>query len=290
MKTVLVTGANGQLGKEIGKLSAALPGLPPIVCTTRKELDITSAGDVEKFIDGSNIEFLVNCAAYTNVDLAEKEKEKAFLVNHDSVRNLVSAAGRKDIHIIHISTDYVFDGKSNIPYREEDVAAPLSVYGMSKLKGEKEVLKYAKGMIIRTSWLYSSSKGNFFSTMLRLGRENEEVRVVFDQTGSPTFAGDLAGAIMKIVAGISGDQTGFSPGIFHYANEGVCSRYDLAVEIMKAAGMDCRVVPVESDSFPVPAARPHYSVLNKSKIKRLYSINIPHWRESLLKCTTEVNI
>ncbi len=288
MKPVLITGTNGQLGRKLFKLTSAAGNAADYIHTSRRELDITNSYEVEEFLAGSEIKCIVNCAAYTDVDMAEKQKDQAMLVNHAAVGHLVSAAEKNQAYIIHISTDYVFDGKSNIPYREDDLPRPLSVYGMTKLKGEEEVLKYNKGMVIRTSWLYSSEGRNFFTTMLRLGKERDEISVVFDQVGSPTFAGDLAKAVMRIIECVSGEPARFMPGIFHYANEGICSRYDQAVEIMKTANLNCRVVPVESEQYPLPARRPHYSVLNKSMIKRLYIPDIPHWRDSLIKCTDEV--
>lgn len=269
----LVVGANGQLGNCIRlflKDSA--------VYTDKDELDITDENAVKEFVKNNNFKCIINCSAYTAVDKAENDIELATKINVDGVRNLA----KTNISLIHISTDYVFDGKNNIPYVETDTTNPMSVYGKTKLEGEKEVLKYSKSaIIIRTAWLYSQFGNNFLKTMLRLGKERESLNVVFDQVGTPTYAIDLAEVIYKILQ--SGKYKNIKE-IYHFSNEGVCSWYDFAVEIMKEANLSCEVKPIESKGYPTLAVRPSFSVLNKSKIKKDFGVEIEHWRMAMVKC------
>ncbi len=276
---ILVTGANGQLGKEIQTIYDNYSGdKDQFFFTDIDELNVTELKPLNKFVKKNSISVIINCAAYTNVDQAEDEEKIAFLVNELAVKNLTAAALENDVKIIHLSTDYVFNGENYKPYKETDPVNPVSVYGKSKLAGEQKILETQTGIIIRTSWLYSSFGKNFVKTIEKLAREREELKVVFDQVGSPTYARDLAKTIMKIV---------FSPltpecyGIYHFSNEGVCSWYDLAKEIISLQDISCNIEPIESKDFPTKAPRPHYSVLNKSKIKRVFKLDVPHWKDSL---------
>lgn len=278
MKRVLVTGGNGQLGNALKAIASHYPSLC-LLFTDVQELDLTDSVALAAFVKDQSIDYILNCAAYTAVDKAEDESELCDLVNHIGVKNIGEVASRFDVKVIHISTDYVFDGTSYKPYVETDRTAPASVYGNTKLEGEKALFEACpESIVIRTSWLYSEYGNNFVKTMLRLGTEREELRVVFDQVGTPTYAGDLASAMLTIAAGEL-----FVPGIYHFSNEGVCSWYDFTIRIHQLAGIQCRVLPVESSEYPTKAKRPHYSVLNKSKIKNTYQLTIPYWEESLRK-------
>ncbi len=282
---ILVTGANGQLGNEIRRISGNFPG-DQFFFTDVAELDITHPASVEDFFDTNGVQLVINCAAYTAVDKAESEESAATLINSTAVQYLAKACDRFDAAIIHVSTDYVYDGCAYKPYTEDHDTAPASVYGRSKLAGEKAALSCPKSVVIRTSWLYSSFGNNFVKTMLRLGKERETLNVVFEQVGTPTYAADLAQAIMVIAE--HAKQNKLQHGIFHYSNEGVCSWYDFACEIMRLAGLKCVVQPIETKDYPTPASRPHYSVLNKFRIKTAYGIVIPHWQDSLEKCIAEL--
>lgn len=278
MKRVLVTGGNGQLGNALKAIASHYPSLC-LLFTDVQELDLTDSVALAAFVKDQSIDYILNCAAYTAVDKAEDESELCDLVNHIGVKNIGEVASRFDVKVIHISTDYVFDGTNYKPYVETDRTAPASVYGNTKLEGEKALFEACpESIVIRTSWLYSEYGNNFVKTMLRLGTEREELRVVFDQVGTPTYAGDLASAMLTIAAGEL-----FVPGIYHFSNEGVCSWYDFTIRIHQLAGIQCRVLPVESSEYPTKAKRPHYSVLNKSKIKNTYQLTIPYWEESLRK-------
>jgi dTDP-4-dehydrorhamnose reductase len=225
---------------------------------------------------------IVNCAAYTAVDKAESEVEKAFLINDSAVENIAKIASKFSCKIIHISTDYVFDGFGNKPYEEGDLTNPISIYGKSKLAGEQHVIMLPNAMIIRTAWLYSTFGNNFVKTMIRLGKEKKEIKVVFDQIGSPTYAADLAQVIIEI---LKLNNTGyFKPGIYHFSNEGACSWFDLASEIMFESALNCKVVPIETHDYPTPVKRPAFSVFNKAKIKKTFNISIPWWKDSLKIC------
>ncbi|ASQ89965.1 dTDP-4-dehydrorhamnose reductase [Prosthecochloris sp. GSB1] len=278
---ILVTGSRGQLGSEIERLSGRQKGVE-FRFTDISELDIADRGAVERFCDRHRVGAIINCAAYTAVDKAEEEPEAAFRVNRDAAGVLAAVASSRDALLVHVSTDYVFGGVSCRPYREHDTADPLGIYGRSKWEGELAVRETASSwMIVRTSWLYSSFGSNFVRTMERLGAERESLNVVFDQVGSPTYAADLAGALLHILE--HRDRTRHYAETYHYSNEGVCSWYDLAWAVMKLKGFDCRVRPVPSHEYPTPARRPHYSVLDKGKIKSDWKLDIPHWYDSLEK-------
>lgn len=270
-KHILVTGGNGQLGTSLrARLSDA-------VFTDVNELDITDESAVFKFVQDNQIDTIVNCAAFTAVDKAEDCLDLATKINVDGPRNLAKTGAK----IIHISTDYVFDGKGYKPYTPSDEAKPVSVYGQTKLAGEQAVMQYADNyVIIRTAWLYSQYGNNFMKTMQRLGAEKESIGVVSDQIGTPTFAGDLADAICKILP----QMTPKTSGVYHFTNEGVCSWYDFAHKIMDLSKLPCLVKPIPSSAYPTKAKRPYYSVLDKSKIKEVFGIQIEHWETGLKKC------
>lgn len=280
---ILVTGANGQLGTAIKKESSIFPDLA-IFYTDIEETDICSKESVQLALKKYAPNFVVNCAAYTAVDKAEDEEDKAFALNADAPANLAEQCKLMGVKLIHISTDYVFDGKSNVPYVETDRVNPQSVYGKSKLEGEQRSMALGNTMVIRTSWLYSSYGNNFMKTMLKYGKERPELRVVFDQTGTPTLANDLAYAILRIA---ESPERLFIPEIFHFSNQGVCSWYDFAYEIIKQAGLTPKITPITTSDYPTKAIRPQYSVLNKQKITNLLEMEIPHWRQSLVKCLQE---
>jgi dTDP-4-dehydrorhamnose reductase len=280
MKTILVTGSNGQLGNELRKLSNVFKEFN-FVFTDVGELDITDLAACEAFFSDTKPQFVINCAAYTAVDKAETDKHTAWKINVEAVGNLAKSSRQADAFLIHISTDYVFDGRSCIPYKETDLTSPQSEYGRGKVAGEQEALTHSKALVIRTSWLYSTFGNNFVKTMIRLGQERESLNVVFDQTGTPTYAADLASAIMQIIDKVNAGNKQFIPGIYHYSNEGVCSWYDFACAIMNLKGLNCKIKPIETKDFPTPAKRPSFGVLNKSKIKSVYDIEINHWRSSL---------
>jgi dTDP-4-dehydrorhamnose reductase len=286
MINILITGSNGQLGSELKK-SAALFNDANLEFTDVDLLDITDREALARFCSGKNFKYIINCAAFTAVDKAETETALAHKINVDAVRNLTELASAIDAFLIHVSTDYVFAGKNFLPYTESDPISPQSAYGRTKADGEAEALKYAKSIIVRTSWLYSSFGNNFVKTMLKLTKEREQVNVIFDQIGTPTYAGDLANAIISIVnyQGKNSPQ----PGVYHYSNEGVCSWYDFATEIAELAGNKAKVLPIETKDYPSVTQRPYYSVLNKSKIKATFGITIPHWKESLKICLKEIN-
>ncbi len=275
----MVTGANGQLGSEIMDLSSC----NNFFFTTKDTLDITNKALVEKYVEINEISIIVNCAAYTSVDKAESEKLLANEINHLAVKYLAQVSKDKNIKLIHLSTDYVFDGNFYAPYKETDVPNPKGVYGVTKLDGEKAILEVNpnNSIIIRTSWLYSPYGNNFVKTMIRLGHEKNKLGIVFDQVGSPTYARDLAKTILQI---IKSDLKNKNVEIYHYSNEGVLSWYDFAKEIMEMAKLVCNINPIETYQYPTPALRPYYSLLNKAKIKRDFNIEIPYWKEGLADC------
>lgn len=285
MINILVTGSNGQLGSELKK-KAQLINNASIDFTDVDVLDITNADALHSFCSSKKYNYFINCAAYTAVDKAETETELAKKVNVEASRNLATEAAACGAFLIHVSTDYVFSGKNYLPYKEDDPISPQSVYGRTKADGEAEVLKYPNSIVLRTSWLYSSFGNNFVKTMLRLTKEREQLSVIFDQIGSPTYAGDLAKAIVEIVNYQEEHET--KPGIYHFSNEGVCSWYDFAKEIAELSGAKAKITPIESKDYPSPVQRPHYSVLNKSKIKSTFGISIPHWKNSLIDCLKEI--
>lgn len=284
MKNILVTGANGQLGNEMRVLSAEHKGYDYFF-TDVAELDICNEQAVMAFVKQHNIHVIVNCAAYTAVDKAEDNIALCTKLNSDAVGYLARAAEANQAEFIQISTDYVFDGTNHLPYKESDPTCPNSVYGVTKLAGETNALADCqKAMVIRTAWLYSTFGNNFVKTMIRLGKEREVLGVVFDQIGTPTYARDLARAIFAAI------HKGVVPGVYHFSDEGVCSWYDFTKAIHRIAGITtCKVSPLHTDEYPAKAPRPHYSVLDKTKIKTTYSMEIPHWEESLEACIKELN-
>lgn len=288
MTGILVTGVSGQLGSEIKELSARFSGYS-FIFTDTPEMDITDAETVMSFIKAADPAWIINCAAYTDVDRAEDEEPLATLVNARGVENIVNAISGTECHLIHISTDYVFDGNSPRPYTEEDKTSPASAYGRSKYAGETAALACPRSIVIRTSWLYSSYGKNFLRTILGNAGSSQSINVVADQTGSPTYAADLAAAIMEIISGTIQNRHNFVPGIFNYADEGHCSWYDFATEIVVAAGSECQVNAVPGSAYPSKVNRPAFSVLDKTKIKETYNITIPHWRASLIRCIIKIN-
>ncbi|MBP5364531.1 MAG: dTDP-4-dehydrorhamnose reductase [Bacteroidales bacterium] len=281
---ILVTGANGQLGNEMRLLAPTTND--KYIFTDVGELDITDIDAVCKMVENEKVDVVVNCAAYTNVEKAEDDERTAFLLNSEAVENLAVACKLNDAFLVHVSTDYVFDGKACQPYTEDAPTAPTGAYGRTKLAGEQAVIDSGcKYVIVRTAWLYSEFGKNFVKTMLKLTAEKDELKVVFDQVGSPTYAGDLAAAIIKIIASNAADKQ----GIYHFTDEGVCSWYDFTVAIARNAGhTKCSIAPCHSDEFPTKVARPHFSVLDKTKIKTTFGITIPHWTDSLARCMSKM--
>jgi len=279
---ILVTGSTGQLGSEIKALSSIYSELE-LVFTNSSELDICNQVQLNEFVKDKGFKGIINCAAYTQVDKAEQNAGIAGLVNAKAVGHLVAVSQRYQIKLIHISTDYVFDGNSNRPYTERMPVCPLGAYGKTKRAGEMEILySPSNSIIIRTSWLYSSFGNNFVKTMLRLGEERKSLSVVYDQVGTPTYARDLAQVCLNIISQPGRIDT--KGKLYHYSNEGVVSWYDFAQAIMDVAEIDCKLNPIESKDYPTPTKRPAYSVLNKAKIKADFGIDIPHWRTSLKAC------
>ena len=276
---ILITGGNGQLGSEFKALQNST--LHQFIFTDSTSLDITDAGKVQDYFEHQDVDVILNCAAYTAVDQAEDEPEKAFAVNRNAVENLVKACEKHEIKLIHFSTDYVFDGKNHKPYKEEDTVNPVGIYGRSKLAGEQIILNSSiSALIIRTSWLYSIYGHNFVKTMIRLGQEKDELNLIFDQIGTPTCATDLALASLECI-----NKTEIWDNhreIYHFSNEGVASWYDFALAIFDFKNIDCQVKPVMSHEFKTKATRPHFSVLNKEKIKLDFGLGIKHWRRAFL--------
>ena len=279
MKNILVTGANGQLGNEMRILSESYQQYRYFF-TDVAELDICNEKAVMDYVMSNDIDIIVNCAAYTAVDKAEDNVEMCKMLNQQASGFLAKAAKARNGYFIQVSTDYVFDGTAHIPYREDETTCPNSVYGVTKLGGEQEAFKYCpETMVIRTAWLYSSFGNNFVKTMMRLGRERDTLGVIFDQIGTPTYARDLAKAIFAAI------NKGIVPGVYHFSNEGVCSWYDFTKAIHAIAGIQgCNVKPLHTEDYPTKATRPHYSVLDKTKIKETYGIEIPYWMDSLKEC------
>jgi len=281
---VLITGSNGQLGSEIKELATNYKKLG-FIFKDRPELDICNFEALQAFIIDFNINIVINCAAYTAVDKAEEDAENAEKVNSNGVLNLVNALHTVNGKLIHISTDYVFDGNHFLPYKESDPVSPIGVYGKTKRVGELAVLNSSiDAIVIRTSWLYSVYGNNFVKTMLKLGHDRDELGVIFDQVGTPTNASDLAKTCLDILSDKSSENISANGKIYHYSNEGVASWYDFATAIMELGSLDCKVRPIETKDYPTLAKRPHYSVLNKTKINTDFNIEIPYWRDSLDKC------
>ena len=281
-KTILVTGANGQVGNEFRVLTDANPQYN-FLFADKDELAIDNIEAVKNYFSNNTINYCINCAAYTAVDKAEVEKENAFLINADAVGNLAAVCKKYSTQLIHISTDYVFDGTNKRPYKETDATNPMGIYGASKLKGEELALQNDPSVIIiRTSWVYSSFGSNFVKTMLRLMKEKENINVVNDQLGCPTYAADLAQCILKIIEKDPAFHIPYS--IFNYSNEGVINWYEFAVAIKELSNSNCIVNPIPTSQYPTPAKRPQYSVLDTERIKEVFAVSIPAWRESLEKC------
>ena len=293
-KRVLVTGKNGQLGQSLKRFSEAHSQFS-FDFVGREELDLSNSESIEHYFSNNSYDVIINCAAYTEVDKAESEPELADQINHLAVKQLADIAKQQNAILIHISTDYVFNGQSYQPYIETDSTDPQSVYGATKLKGEQAFSEVnPQGCIIRTSWVYSEYGNNFVKTMLRLGLEREQLGIIFDQVGTPTYAGDLAKAILQVIshASLNEPQKALSSNteqigsakIFHFSNEGVCSWYDFAKSIFEYAKLPCDVMPIETKDYPTPAKRPHYSLLNKAQIKQTFDLTIPYWKDSLKTC------
>jgi dTDP-4-dehydrorhamnose reductase len=283
MAIILIAGADGQLGNELKVVSKSFGGYD-FIFTDIDTLDLTNPENTSELIKKIGPDWIINCAAYNFVDKAESEPENAMLINGTAVKNITEVIKGSECRFIHISTDYVYEGNSNVPYTENSAVNPLSAYGRSKLEGEKYALLHNGSMIIRTSWLYSSFGNNFVRTIMKHARDKESLRVVFDQTGTPTYAADLAEAVMSIISGVIRNQFAMNAGIYNYSNEGVCTWYDFATEIIREAGLTCHINPVRTKDYQLAAKRPVYSVMDKSKIKENYGLSIPYWRSSLQKC------
>ena len=285
---VLITGSNGQLGSEIKDLAANYKKLD-FVFKDLPELDICNFKALQAFLIDHKINVVINCAAYTAVDKAEEDAEITERVNSTGVLNLVNALQTVNGKLIHISTDYVFDGNHFLPYKESDPVSPIGVYGETKRAGELSVINSdIDSIVIRTSWLYSSYGNNFVKTMLRFGNEKENLRVIFDQVGTPTYARDLAKTCLEILCENTSENISKKGNLYHYSNEGIASWYDFAIAIMELVNINCKVNPIQTKDYPTLAKRPHYSVLNKSKIKTDFKIEIPYWRDSLKDCIEKI--
>jgi dTDP-4-dehydrorhamnose reductase len=288
MTTILVTGANGQVGSELQHLATNYPDWQ-FQFTDYTELDITNSKAVNTYFSKNKINYCINCAAYTAVDKAESEADKAEAINVTGVVHLAKACQQHDTQLLHISTDYVYDNDINRPLKEDDPTAPKSVYARTKLAGDEAALTHHdQSLVIRTSWVYSSFGHNFVKTMKRLGTERDQLSIVFDQIGTPTYARSLAAAILQIIHQLENKSATERHGIFHYSNEGVCSWYDFALAIFGLENINVNVSPILSEAYPTPAARPTFSVLDKSKIKKAFGVEIPHWREDLEACLGEL--
>ena len=279
MKQILVTGAKGQLGSCLRMISPQYQDYR-FTFLDIDDLDLTETEKASKYFSLNAVDYIINCAAYTAVDMAEKQPEAAFRVNSGIPELLGEISRTRNIRLFHISTDYVYDGNISVPHLEDEKPAPISVYAKSKYEGEKALNNNPNVIIVRTSWLYSEFGNNFLTNMLRLGETRKELGVVFDQTGTPTYAGDLARVLLEII--LCSEKYEFIPGIYNYSNEGVCTWYDFASEIMKHSRKECIVHPIRSHEYPLPAQRPAYGVMDKTKIKQIFGIQIPYWRDSLL--------
>lgn len=279
MTTILITGSHGQLGNEMQLAATRFPAFK-FIYTDVEDLDICDKASLDVFVKVNAVNIIVNCAAYTAVDKAEDDVELCYKINAEAVRNIGEVARQNGLKVVHVSTDYVFDGTNYVPYTEDQPVCPATVYGKSKLAGEQALMETCEqAVILRTAWLYSSFGNNFVKTMIKLGAERDSLNVIFDQIGTPTYAADLADTILKMLS-----HETFVPGIYHFSDEGVCSWYDFTKTIHRMAGITCDVRPIETKDFPARTPRPHYSVLNKAKIKSTYGIVIPHWEESLERC------
>ena len=283
MSNVLVTGADGQLGREIKKMRNRFRQI--YTFTDVEELDVSDLNALKSYLASNPVDFIINCAAYTDVERAEKEPDMAMKLNRDILVNFKTCMEEsRAVRIIHISTDYVYRGEQPRPIREDDPTAPLGVYARTKLEGENILRGHPRSMIIRTSWLYSVFGKNFVKNMINRMDLKSDLKVVYDQVGTPTYAEDLAKAIMQIISDVDSDMLQFAPGIFNYSNSGVCSWYDMTMEICRLIGCRAKVVPIESHEFAGAVKRPAYSVMNKSKIQEVYGVEVPYWRDSLERC------
>lgn len=287
--TILITGSDGQLGSELNEMRENLPGAK-FIFTDIDTLDITDFNKLNSVINREKPRYILNCAGYTAVDKAETNEDRANQINGTAVSNIVKAISETDCRLIHISTDFVFDGNSKIPYTETDIPSPISKYGLSKLLGEKEALKNANSMVIRTSWLYSTFGSNFVKTVLKLAGKMDEVKIVDDQTGTPTYAYDLAATLIEIIRKAESGEDIFRPGIFHYSNLGEATWYQFATEIINIKKLNTKITPIPTSGYPLPAERPVYSVMSKDKILKSYSLIIPHWKESLALCLNKISV
>ncbi|MDB9992052.1 dTDP-4-dehydrorhamnose reductase [Amylibacter sp.] len=289
-KKILIIGSSGQLGQSINAISKNYQDFE-FIFLNRFELDLCNQKKINEYFNNKIISIIINCAAYTSVDKAEVEPELADQINNIAVQNLAHLAEKNNIKLIHISTDYVFDGWQCHPYVETDKLNPLCVYGMTKLRGEENILRTLKlnSIIIRTSWLYSEYGNNFIKTMIGLAKKVDSLNVIYDQIGTPTYAMDLAKTIMNIIQSPHFNGASFKTDIFHYSNEGVCSWYDFAKTIFEKKDILCLINPIESKDYPTLASRPHFSVLNKTKIKHTFNLTIPYWKDSLESCLQKMN-
>jgi len=283
---ILVIGKTGQLGQSINEIVSKMQSRDEFVFVGRDELDLSDKDGVVSYFENNNFDIILNCAAYTAVDKAESEIELADRINHLAIQKIATIANKQQIKLVHISTDYVFNGESDIPYLESDVVNPINIYGKTKLAGEQAVLgtMLTDATIIRTSWVYSEYGNNFVDTMLRLGKERDKINVVSDQIGSPTYAGDLAMAILHIIQNEEFLNSGQKTQIYHYSNEGSCSWFDFAKEIFELTNIQCTVNPITTEQYPTTTQRPRNTLMNKDKITKTFGINIPYWEVSLKTC------
>ena len=288
-KTILVTGSTGQLGRSLQKIAADYPQFE-FTFAGRKSIDLSDSASIENYFLNKSFDFIINAAAYTAVDKAESEPELADQINHLAVKQIAEISKEKDIVLIHISTDYVFNGKSSKPYTEEDVPDPINVYGITKYKGELAIKRvHPAGCVIRTSWLYSEFGHNFIKTMLKLGQEHDVLNVVSDQVGSPTYATDLARATMYMIKQLEKEGKNIENEIYHFSNDGGCSWYDFAKAIFELNDVQCVVRAIETKDYPTPASRPGYSLMDKTKIKSAICVDMLHWKDSLRMCLKRNN-
>ncbi len=287
-KNILVIGKNGQLGKSIRRIVSGTMQNNNFIFVGREELTLNNQNSINNYFNKNKFDIIVNCAAYTAVDKAEEEQDLANQINHLAVKQLAEIATKQQSKLIHISTDYVFDGANSNPYKEADKTNPINVYGKTKLAGEKALQKImpTNAIIIRTSWVYSEYGNNFVKTMLRLGKEQNEINVVSDQIGSPTYATDLANAILEIINNKDCQTKDGMAEIYHYSNKGKISWHEFAQEIFKITKIDCKVTPITTEQYPTPAKRPKNTLMNKDKIIEKFSVEIPYWKESLVTCIT----
>lgn len=291
---ILITGKNGQLGKSINKIIDEKSNVNlfnnDFIFTGREELDLENIESIKSFFRVNEFDIIINCAAYTKVDEAEKNKKQANLINHLAVKELAKIAYHKNVKLIHISTDFVFNGLKKKPYTENDAKSPLNIYGETKLAGELAVMSNMKSnsIIIRTSWVYSEFGSNFLKTILNLSKNNSNLNIISDQIGTPTYASDLAQTILNIISNKQFIESDKPSEIFHYSNNGETSWYEFAKEIISIYGINCQVNPINTEAFPLPAKRPKYSILSKKKISQNFSINIRHWKDALQACMKNI--